>query len=365
MPVYKWVGNQILTWFENRMLGTDLSEFHTGFRAYKIRSLEQLPFVFNSDDFHFDTEIIVQAAANRWTIREVSIPTFYGEEECHVNGFRYAWNCVQTVVRFQLVQLGLFYQRNYDFGLFETENYHLKKSKNSLHQYLLRTADLRPEMVTIEIGCSRGIFSSHIAPRVARHIAGDHVAPDCAGSAQSISLNLNGNFSEQVPSNDFDCCFALDVIEHVNEPETFLLQVFKLLKVHGTLYISTPNICYLPLRIAHLLGQFNYGKRGILDKTHKRLFSVSSFQKLLAQYGFRVERIRGFAPPLTDLLRSNRITGIFESIHAWLSRIFPNLFSYNFLVVATRMDDISDIFQKTIGYKNQDFPVPGRQHANL
>ena len=69
MPVYKWAGNQVLTWFENRMLGSCLSEFHTGFRAYKVSSLRDIPFTYNSDDFHFDTEIIVQAVGTKWNIR--------------------------------------------------------------------------------------------------------------------------------------------------------------------------------------------------------------------------------------------------------------------------------------------------------
>jgi hypothetical protein len=61
-----------------------------------------------------------------------------------------------------------------------------------------------------------------------------------------------------------------------------------------------------------------------------------------------VEKIRGFPPPITDLVSDRRIMRILERIHAFFSRIFPNLFAYNFLVVATRMDGISDILDRTI-----------------
>src|SRR4051794_26871976 len=58
MPLYKYLGNQILTFLQNRMLGTRLTEFHSGYRIYSVRTLEAIPYRLNSNDFHFDTEII-------------------------------------------------------------------------------------------------------------------------------------------------------------------------------------------------------------------------------------------------------------------------------------------------------------------
>src|SRR5438067_11800448 len=60
MPIYKWIGNQVLTAFQNWMLGTDFSEFHCGYRLYSTKALQQIPFERNSNSFHFDTEIIIQ-----------------------------------------------------------------------------------------------------------------------------------------------------------------------------------------------------------------------------------------------------------------------------------------------------------------
>ena len=128
MPLYKWVGNRILTFFQNMLLKTGLSEFHTGYRAYRVATLKNIPFIYNSDDFHFDTEIIIQMIATKCNISEIPMPTFYGEEKCHVNGLRYAIDCIDSIVKYHLVNIGLFYSRNYDFGLFEDENYKFKKS---------------------------------------------------------------------------------------------------------------------------------------------------------------------------------------------------------------------------------------------
>src|SRR3981081_383215 len=76
MPAYKWIGNQVLTAFQNRMLGTKLSEFHTGYRLYSTAALAQLPFEKNTNDFHFDTEIIIQFVLGKLRIVELPIPTY-------------------------------------------------------------------------------------------------------------------------------------------------------------------------------------------------------------------------------------------------------------------------------------------------
>jgi glycosyltransferase involved in cell wall biosynthesis len=347
MPFYKWLGNQVLTGFENRLLKTNLSEFHTGCRAYSVEALKKIPFTYNSDDFHFDTEIIIQALAARLTIKEVSIPTYYGSEVCHVNGFKYAWNCMRAVLAYNLVHLGLYYRRNFDFGLFESDNYVFKRSPHSLHQYVLNTAGLHPGMISIELGANRGVLSSYVAENVNQHVAVDQSTPDLAGKSEAFALDLNKSFAAKIPQRKYELCIALDVIEHLDEPEHFLLEVFDLLKPYGRLFISTANICYLPMRLSMLFGQFNYGKRGILDRTHKRLFSVSSFQKLLTQYGYKIEAVQGFSPPLTDLISSGFLMRQIENIHSFLSRNFRNLFAYNFLVIATRMDGIEDILKQT------------------
>ena len=65
MPLYKFVGNRILSRFQNRMLGASLSEFHSGYRVYSVAALEKIPFQLNTNDFHFDTEIIIQLDARR------------------------------------------------------------------------------------------------------------------------------------------------------------------------------------------------------------------------------------------------------------------------------------------------------------
>jgi glycosyltransferase involved in cell wall biosynthesis len=85
MPLYKYISNRFLTIVENLVLGQNLSECHTGFRAYSRRLLETLPFVLNSDDFVFDSQIIVQTVAFGFKIAEIAVPTRYFKEASSVN----------------------------------------------------------------------------------------------------------------------------------------------------------------------------------------------------------------------------------------------------------------------------------------
>ena len=80
MPWWKYLGNRFLTTLENWTLGRNLSEYHTGYRAYSRRVLEEIPFTLNSDKFVFDQEILVQAAHLEFRIREVPVPTKYFPE---------------------------------------------------------------------------------------------------------------------------------------------------------------------------------------------------------------------------------------------------------------------------------------------
>jgi hypothetical protein len=96
------------------------------------------------------------------------------------------------------------------------------------------------------------------------------------------------------------------------------------------------------------LGQFNYGKRGILDLTHQRLFTVRSFCRTLEGEGFRVESVRGFGPPVRDMVGASWPLRLVDSVAGGLARIWPSLFGYQFLVEATRLDDVETLLERTL-----------------
>jgi glycosyltransferase involved in cell wall biosynthesis len=105
MPTYKYVSNRALTLIENWFLGSKLSEFHTGFRAFSRKVLETLPLHRNSDDFVFDNEMLAQAVYFGFRVGEISCPTRYFPEASSINFQRsvvYGIGVLWTSLRFRL-----------------------------------------------------------------------------------------------------------------------------------------------------------------------------------------------------------------------------------------------------------------------
>jgi glycosyltransferase involved in cell wall biosynthesis len=110
MPLYKIIANRFLTLCENLVLGLRLSEAHTGFRAYRREVLETIPFLLNSDDFVFDSEVIAQAVAFGFRIGEIGVPTRYFEDASSVNFRRsvvYGFATLWTLLKFVAHKWGL------------------------------------------------------------------------------------------------------------------------------------------------------------------------------------------------------------------------------------------------------------------
>ncbi len=346
MPLYKWFGNQILTGIENRILGSKLSEFHSGYRAYKVSALRSVPFQLNSNEFHFDTELLIQLIRTGRRIVEIPIPTFYGNEISHVNGMKYAVNCVKAVTKARLTEVGLFYEPNFDFGVFDEAGYRVKTAENTLHHHIL-SQPWDPSWKIADLGANRGVFSAQIAGKVAHVTAVDLEQPTEAGDAESIALDLDSDFDAVLGRQRFDAVLALDVIEHLRCPEAAVQKIAAILKPGGLLYASTGNVAYFVLRASLLLGQFNYGKRGILDLTHSRLFTIYSFRKLLMNGGFAIKEIRGLGPPILDMVGEGGALKAADAASGVLARRWPRMFAFNFLIVAQKEDELDDIYERT------------------
>src|SRR5204862_3429372 len=110
MPAYKYFANRALTAFQNVMMGVKLSEFHTGYRAFRRSALESLPLEENSDDFVFDNQILAQAVRFGLRIGEISCPTRYFPEASSINFSRsviYGLGVVATSIYFRLDVWGI------------------------------------------------------------------------------------------------------------------------------------------------------------------------------------------------------------------------------------------------------------------
>ena len=116
MPRWKWLANRFLTGIENRVLGTDLSEMHTGYRAYSRKLLLDVPFLRNALDFSFDTEVLLQASHLGFRIVEVPARSRYFEDASSVDlrqGIVYGLKTLGALLRLQLHRSGLLRSRKF------------------------------------------------------------------------------------------------------------------------------------------------------------------------------------------------------------------------------------------------------------
>jgi len=119
MPLYKYISNRFLTFFQNLLLGAKISEYHTGFRAFTRKVLEELPLLANSDDFIFDNQMLTQAIAFDFRVGEISCPTKYFPEASSINFRRsaiYGIGVIITSLRYRfwkwrLIETSLFERR--------------------------------------------------------------------------------------------------------------------------------------------------------------------------------------------------------------------------------------------------------------
>ncbi len=355
MPLYKWVGNQVLTAIENRMLGSNLSEFHSGYRAYKVEALRSIRFELNSDEFHFDTEVLIQLLSTGRVVKEIAVPTFYGDEISRVSGLSYAANCLKAVTKARLGEAGLFYEPKFDFGAFDESGYRVKEASNTLHHAIL-SREWPSHWRIADLGANRGVLSAQIAQKVAHVTSVDVVAPPDAGAAEAIALDLDTDFDRTLGRDRFDCVLALDVLEHLKRPEEGVRKIAEIMKPRATLYASTGNVAFHVMRLSLLLGQFNYGKRGILDLTHTRLFTIDSFKQLLANGGFVIKEVHGFGPPIRDMVGASRALRAADATSGVLARLSPRLFAFSFLIVAERADELEDIYARTLAPPDSAVP---------
>jgi hypothetical protein len=162
-----------------------------------------------------------------------------------------------------------------------------------------------------------------------------------------VRHDLNEGFPP-VDALVYDHVLLLDVLEHLASPETFIEQLREALKFtpETKLLVSTANIGFLVNRLMLLFGQFNYGKRGILDLTHTRLFTFESFRRLFEQGGFRVVASRGIPGPFPLALKNRVLGRSLMRVNQWLITFAPGLFSYQMFFVVEPLPSLEYLLAK-------------------
>jgi glycosyltransferase involved in cell wall biosynthesis len=349
MPLYKYVGNKILTAIENRLLGTAFSEFHSGYRLYTVEALKSLPFDKNTNDFHFDTEIIIQLVRARFRVKELPIPTYYGDEICHVNGLKYAFNVVKAAMLARAQDLGVLYQRKFDLTPpSEFSNYQPKLNYLSPHTLALSRVPAGASVV--DIGCASGYMSRELKKKGCTVTGIDQYVPSSAVPVDDFIQHDLNSPGFPLDLGSFEYVLLLDVIEHLHSPESFVdaLRASRKQITDTRVIVSTGNIAFFATRLLLLFGAFHYGRRGILDVTHTRLFTFATFRELFEQAGYEIEEVRGIPAPYPLALGDNPVARLLLWINDLLIKISKSFFSYQIFMVVQPRPSLEWLLQRAI-----------------
>lgn len=338
MPWYKLAGNRTLTSFQNALTGQALSEYHSGYRGYSTRFLAQVPFEIDTNDFHFDTEILLQAFNVRAKVEEFAIPTHYGDEICRVNGMRYARDVVLATLRYRCHQFGILCDLKYrrqEVTRYEDKTYMAYSS----HAMALKLVGEHRPAKLLDIGCGPGFLSKRCQEMGIEVTAVDMAEPSPGMLKDFRKADLE---RDRLPADafDYDLILMLDVIEHLAEPERFLLDLRNHSRASSsrgpearpTMVLSTPNVAFAAIRLSLLLGRFNYAERGILDITHKRLFTRKALLTMLRECGYDVDRLVPVGVPF-EAVCGGAVGRILNRIAAGLARLWPAMFAFQLMVV--------------------------------
>lgn len=338
MPYYKWLGNRILTRLENKVVGVELSEWHSGYRAYRTSALRAIPFHHNDDGFNFDTQVIVQLVEGGHRITEVPIPTYYGDEICYVNGLGYARDVTRDVLRYRAHKIG--------FGTgelaFATTSYELKDGLDSSHQRVADWVASRPPGRVLDLGCADGSVGARLRA-AGHHVTGvDVEAAD--GAKERLDRFIQADLDHGLPpelDDRYDVVVCADVLEHVRRPDRLLRALTDVLAPGGVVIASVPNFGHWYPRLRVASGHFDYDRRGILDQDHVRFFTQRSFERLATQAGYRLRRRESTGLPLEvvergssdDSVRTDgsRARHLLHAVDRLGMTVRPTLFSYQFL----------------------------------
>ena len=349
MPLYKYVGNKILTWIQNRLLHTAYSEFHSGYRLYTVAALKRLAFDRNTNDFHFDTEIIIQLVRAGLRIRELPIPTYYGDEICHVNGMKYAFNVLKAVLLARAQDLGVLYQRKFDFASpSDSSNYQPKLNYRSPHTLALRRVPAGASVV--DVGCASGYMSRELKRKGCTVTGIDQYVPGRAVPVDRFIQHDLNSPEFPVDLGSFEYVLVLDVIEHLHSPESFVdaLRACRKEVTETRVVVSTGNVAFFVTRLLLLAGAFHYGRRGILDLTHTRLFTFATFRELFEQAGFEIEEVCGIPAPYPLALGDNAVSRMLLWINYLLIRMAKSIFSYQIFMVVRPLPSLEWLLQRAI-----------------
>lgn len=221
----------------------------------------------------------------------------------------------------------------------ELPDYRLKPFKYSSHYWIVEfVSKIRCPARILEVGTAEGYLGA-VLKEHGHYVVGIECNDALANKARAHYDRfhiLNVETFDFCGENGFDVIIFADVLEHLNDPMTVLRRSLAGLAAGGQVIVSVPNIANFFIRGSLLLGRFEYGDRGILDRTHLRFFTLATLRKLLEECSLRGIEIAATPIPVQVVFpfcESKWFLPLHE-VHYFLVRLWKTLFGYQFVVRA-------------------------------
>ncbi len=332
----------LLSFIQNRLTGARLRGWTSGVRLYRCRAFKEIAFDLNAGDEVFDTEILLQMLYHGHSLQPFTLPHCF----CAIPA---PWASFKAALKYRLQKYQLFYDVRYHPDVLHdnisahSAVYHEKP--DTMSPYTIVATDptlLGRDLNVLDVGCASGYMGQWLKESKECRVTGVDLLPKervRSGLERYHQLNVESDrerFLAVVREGNFDAVLALDIVEHMSNPELFLWSLSKAAGARSfKLIVSTGNVAFFTVRLMLLLGHFNYGQKGILDITHKRLFSYHTFKNLLEQTGYTIEEERYCPLPFSELGLPRFLARLLERINMLLIRLRPRLFAYQVMFKAT------------------------------
>ncbi len=317
-----------------RALGIGLRDYQSSYRVYPVEALRHLPFQLNDDGEGFDTELLIQLRALGAPTREVEAGRSWREWRRPGGGLRRLARSLLATLGYRLHQLHFTRRGQYliDHGV----HYTLKLSPTGSHMQIVDA--IRDESRVLDLGCSQGLLARPLLEKKVELTGVD--AAEAHGVAREVAAYYQRDLDlplELPVGRVFDYVVVADVIEHVRNREQMLRGARRYLKKDGRLIISTGNLALWFYRLSLLVGRFEYGPRGILDRTHVHLYTRATFRREVERAGFHILEERVTSLPFEVVFestgRSRQVQRLARAYH-WLAKLWPEMFAYQIILEA-------------------------------
>ncbi|MCX6556229.1 MAG: methyltransferase domain-containing protein [Candidatus Aminicenantes bacterium] len=317
----------------------------TGWRVYAVKTLKQIPFALNTDGSHFNKEIAIQLGLNESRIRKIPIPMVGSGEGWRANGLASAWNALKSSRRAHFHRLNISFHRQFDIV---KPGRHYPPKFDYLSSHTMAINEVSAGACVLDIGSGAGHVGRELEKRGCQ-VTGVDMATEAEEQLLQRFAQIDLN-RDPLPyrADGFDFILLLDVLEHLDQTaQSRLLEEIRAgsKSRKPALIITLPNIAFLLIRLQLLLGKFNYGKRGILDISHRHFFTFKSARRFLKQAGYKIEKEKGIPLPFPQIIGNNMISGFLLRVNAGLIWFLPGIFSYQIFIKATPLPTEGQLLQ--------------------